>query len=182
MEGLYNLEMHKHRLSAWAASRAASASPKCRFKVKQGFVILEEAGFDANFQLVNMQSQKEVDSNHKEWRIAVINQADKLDLEFTHGIAAKLINCYLKTRFVCGGANAKDIKYLHPPVDRLLLDQLKKNNIGNLRQTWRNYANLGWSNFSSDMYEAVIESIKLVMKDEPLWKIERYWVGFRDFK
>tara|TARA_B110000208_G_C11541423_1_gene348136 strand:+ start:59 stop:616 length:558 start_codon:yes stop_codon:yes gene_type:complete len=180
MEDLYSLEMHKHRLSAWAASRAASASPKCRFKVKQGFAILEGAGFDSAFQLVNMQSPKEVDRSHKKWRVAVIKQADKQGLDFTHGIAAKLINCYLKTRFVCGGANEKDIKYLHPPIDALLLDQLKKNNVGGQKKSWKNYADARWSKFSSDTYESAIASIKLVMKDEPLWEIEKYWVGFQD--
>lgn len=28
MQDLYSIETHKHRLAAWAASRAASASPK----------------------------------------------------------------------------------------------------------------------------------------------------------
>lgn len=180
MGDLYSLEMHKHRLAAWAASRAASASPKCRFKVKQGFTILEGAGFDSAFQLVNMNNSEEVDRNHKKWRVEIIKHADKQGLDFTHGIAAKLINCYLKTRFVCGGANEKDTRYLHPPIDALLLDQLKKNNVGSLRQSWKNYADSRWSKFSSDMYESVIVSIKLVMKDEPLWQIEKYWVGFQD--
>lgn len=178
-EDLYSLDMHKHRLAAWAASRAASASPKCRFKVEQGFAILEGAGFDSSFQLINMHSSEEVDKYHKKWRVEVIKHAGKQGLNFTHGIAAKLINCYLKTRFVCGGANEKDTKYLHPPIDALLLDQLKKNNVGNLRQSWKKFADARWSKFSSEKYEEVIESIQLVMKDEPLWKIEKYWIGFQ---
>ena len=31
-----------------------------------------------------------------------MSQAARRNLTFTHGVAAKLINCYLKSRFVCG--------------------------------------------------------------------------------
>lgn len=181
MEEFYSIDMHKHRLSAWAASRAASASPECRFKVKQGFGILEGAGFDSSFQLINIHSPEEVDRSHKKWRVEVIKQADKQGLDFTHGIAAKLINCYLKTRFVCGGLEEENTTYIHPPIDSLLLKALRKNNVGELKPSWKKFEDARWSKFDSEMYQNAIDTIRLVMKHEPLWKIERYWVGFRDF-
>jgi hypothetical protein len=46
-------------------------------------------------------------------------------LRFTHGIAAKLVNVYLKSVFVCGGRHDHPrVRALHPPIDSLLLDAL----------------------------------------------------------
>jgi hypothetical protein len=39
----YDINEHKHRYSAWAASRAASTKT-CRFNVLQGKTIIEEVG------------------------------------------------------------------------------------------------------------------------------------------
>jgi len=179
MDDPYSIDLHKHRLASWAASRAASSSPICRFKVEQGFAVLEASGFDASFRLINMNNSKNADRKHKEWRESVIDHAERQGLDFTHGIAAKLINCYLKTRFVCGGAKEKDTKHLHPPIDSFLLNELKRNDVGGLGKSWKKFADARWSKYSSDTYESVIGSIQLVMKDEPLWKIEKYWLGFR---
>ena len=44
-----------------------------------------------------------IDDTHREWRKAVIGTAKIQGLDFTHGVAAKLINIYLKAGFVCGG-------------------------------------------------------------------------------
>ena len=45
-----------------------------------------------------------------------MSQAARRNLTFTHGVAAKLINCYLKSRFVCGGyhAHARGRACTHP--------------------------------------------------------------------
>ena len=41
----YTINDHKHRFSAWAASRAASTSV-CRFNVEKGRKIIEDAGIN----------------------------------------------------------------------------------------------------------------------------------------
>ena len=63
-----------------------------------------------------------MDEEHRRWR-AVVKKAAKFEgLNFTHGVAAKLINVYLKSRFVCGGHHAhKRVHNLHPPIDAILL-------------------------------------------------------------
>jgi len=176
----YTIATHKHRLSAWAASRAASTSPVCRFRVEQGFAILEAADFTPAFVLRDINSPEAMDTMHKQWCDNIINAATKEGLNFTYGIAAKLVNCYLKTRFVCGGYTEDDTKHLHPPIDSLLLEALYKEDIGGRKKTWKKLANRRWSKFNDETYQEVIDTIRSVMNDKPLWKIEAYWSGFRN--
>lgn len=145
----YTIEEHKHRLAAWAASRAASVSG-CRFKVQLGAAILEESGFDAAFSLSDLPAEGDVDAVHARWRKAVIRKSAKHGLDFTHGVAAKLINIYLKVRFVCGGHHTdKRVRTLHPPIDALILQELAKQNFGGEAKQWRKLGLARWSKFDS---------------------------------
>lgn len=176
---LYAIEEHKHRYAAWAASRAASTKT-CRFEVLTGKEILEEIGLhnllsDPN----NLPSPEHIDIEHRKWRKAAIESAEQKNLVgFGHGVAAKLINVYLKGAFVCGGhENHLHVAALHPPIDSLLLDELYKKNIGSAQLDWKKARKLRWSKFTSEQYESLISAIRTVMLDEPMWKIESYWRG-----
>lgn len=173
----YSIEEHKHRLAAWAAATAARQG--CRFKVEVGRNIIEQAKLNLLLSSPeNLPLPESTDACHREWRERVIVAAETHDLIFTHGVAAKLINCYLKTAFVCGGFHEHlRVKVLHPPIDRLLLGELARKNIGGFSNHWALAKQKGWSNFDSDMYELVISLIKKAMGDEPLWKIEEHWKG-----
>lgn len=174
----YTIETHKHRLAAWAASRAASVNG-CRFKVQLGAAILEESDFDAAFSLSDLAAAGDVDDRHAQWRRAVVKNAGKYGLDFTHGVAAKLINIYLKVRFVCGGHHAdKRVRNLHPPIDALLLQELAKQDFGGEGKQWRKFHLTRWSKFDSPTYQSVITLIRQTLPaDTPLWKIEEHWEG-----
>jgi hypothetical protein len=104
----YTIEDHHHRLAAWAASRGASVNG-CRFKVQQGVTVLEACGFNAALSRpALLPAPANLDAKHRQWRKQVIAAAKKEGLDFTHGVAAKLINIYLKVRFVCGGHHSND--------------------------------------------------------------------------
>lgn len=178
MEKPYTRELHEHRLAAWAASRAASASPKCRFTVEKGFAILEKSGFDESFKIDEVYSAQEVDVLHKEWRKRIRSVAKKEGVNFSHGVAAKLINCYIKTRFVCGGLESDKIKNLHPPIDSILLKNLRAINKKKRPNPWGKLCEQGWSNFDSKTYEKTIKSIRDELGGKPMWKIEEHWDGF----
>jgi len=177
----YTIETHKHRLAAWAASRAASTSKLCRFKVKTGIDILENAGFTDSFVVDHLPKPDEMDKHHKIWRSKIINEAKKQDLTFTHGVAAKLINIYTKVRFVCGGHHDdKRVQSLHPPIDEVLLKELARKNIGEAKSEWKRFRNARWSKYDSETYEGVIKLIRnSLSKDRPLWEIEKYWQGYQ---
>ena len=78
-------------------------------------------------------------------------------MTFTHGVAAKLINCYLKPRFVCAGySDHPNVTALHPPIDKLLLEELAAQDFGRERVRWKEYSKHGWSRLNSDDYEAIV--------------------------
>jgi hypothetical protein len=175
----YTIDEHRHRFAAWAAGRAASAKG-CRFKVSQAKAILEAAGFDRSFGKTSaLPRPADMDRTHRKWRQAVIKAAARKKLRLTHGIAAKLINCYLKARFVCGGHHDHErVKCLHPPIDAVLLKELAKQNPGGPGSKWRQLRHARWSKFDTDTYQSVIDCIRqLLPPGEPLWKIEEYWQG-----
>jgi hypothetical protein len=172
----YSIDEHKHRFAAWAAGRAASVIG-CRFQVQEGKAILEKAEMK---KLIcspdNLPLPQDIDSAHREWRRKVIEAA--ADFPFTHGIAAKLINIYFKAAFVCGGYhNHERVRAIHPPIDRLLLEELSQRNIGGRKKIWNEARKIRWSNFNSEQYEKVIHNIRESMEGAALWQVEKYWRG-----
>src|SRR5206468_4319467 len=77
-ETSYGIGSHQHLFAAWAASRAASVKG-CRFKVRQGRMILEECGFNADFcGPEERPTPAKMDEKHLEWRDALINAAKSM--------------------------------------------------------------------------------------------------------
>ena len=183
----YDLHTHQHRFASWCAATAAGRSPICRFKVKLGVNIIEESRFKETFAGYNNlpSSQAEFDCFHRKICCDILcnskkfkNELNGIKGEFTYGIAAKLLNCYLKaiylSSFQVKSGDYKKLHYIHPPIDRILLQNCKKHH----PQAFSNINDFSWSKFEEDGYKKVIEIIKSVMKNDPLWKIEYYWDGF----
>lgn len=176
----YGIEEHRHRFAAWAASRAASVKG-CRFSAEQGKWLIERAGlFEAAVDPANLPGADEFDAAHRGWRKKIIGGAEKIELPFTHGVAAKLINVYLKSMLVCGGFHAHpNVRQVHPPIDGLILGELYRRDCAGLRSVWRELRSRGWSRFDSKEYERAITAIRKVVGDAPLWKIESLWRGYQ---
>ncbi len=136
----YGIDLHSHRFAAWAASRAASVV-NCRFSVVRGRSILEECGFDSSLSPERLPEPQDVDETHRKWRADIISAAASCDLTFTHGVAAKLVNVYLKSRFVCGGHHDHErVRALHPPIDSVLLETLAGLDVGGHAKEWNQAA------------------------------------------
>lgn len=174
----YDIERHQHLFAAWAASRAASVKG-FRFTVEQGRKSLEACGLGVYFSKPEeLPEPKDVDEKHRQWRAGIIEAAKLQGLNVTHGVAAKLINCYLKSRFVCGGHHAHErVQNIHPPIDAVLLKTLADLDIGGYAKQWRQAHRRRWSKLNSDQYEQLINLVRDCLKGEPLWKIEEYWKG-----
>lgn len=188
----YDEAEHRKRFASWCASTAASRSPKCRFTVREGFQIVESSGLAGwAHGWASLPDHEEFDARHREMREWTISAATKIlgkNHGFTHGVAAKLINCFLKALY--GTATSVDLNEaqikkrnaLHPPIDRLLMDGLlaqgKCEAISSRRETWQLVVApaKGWSSLSSKEYEKVVLAIKEVTEGE-LWRIEQYWPG-----
>jgi hypothetical protein len=174
----YEIEQHKHLFAAWAAGRAASVKG-CRFSVEHGREVLEACGFTYQFATPEqLPTAERIDDQHRRWRNAAIRTAESHGLSFTHGVAAKLINIYLKSRFVCGGRHSHErVHNLHPPIDDVLLAELGRLDIGGYAKHWRQARRTRWSKLNSEQYEQLIGLVRQSLKGEPLWKIEEYWRG-----
>jgi hypothetical protein len=178
----YSIEEHKHRFAAWAAGRAATVKG-CRFKVEDGEKILESSGMKQVAKSIdNLPLPNDFDASHRAWREQVINAAkQQLNLEFTHGVAAKLINIYLKSVYVCGENHADPkVRAIHPPIDSVLLDDLYKQDIGSQKAEWQKARKARWSKLTSNQYENVIAAVqRAIPANQGLWQIEEYWQGFQ---
>ncbi len=177
----YSIEEHKHRFATWAAGRAANVNG-CRFTVKQGKQILETANLNEVARSIdNLPQPNNFDTQHREWRNSIIQAAQQLQLPFTHGVAAKLINIYLKSIFVCSGSHEDPrVKAIHPPIDSVLLDALYNQNIGGRFNEWQSARRARWSKLNSEQYENVICAIRQTIPvGNGLWKIEKHWQGFQ---
>lgn len=175
----YTIEEHKHRYSAWAASRAASVN-KSRFRVAQGKWIIESSGLSLITSPDELPAVGSIDQQHRLWRSMVISSAAELDLKFTHGVAAKLINVYFKTKFVCGGHHHHpQVAQLHPPIDAVLLKELSASDAGGFKSGWDRAIAIRWSKFNETQYENVVGLIQRTLGGKPLWLIESYWRGFQ---
>jgi len=96
-------------------------------------------------------------------------------------VAAKLINIYLKSIFVCGSdSRNKKVKAIHPPIDSVLLDALYKQNVAGKKKEWQSAKKTRWSKLNSSQYQSIIDAIKVAIPNENgLWEIEEYWQGYQ---
>lgn len=177
---LYSIQEHCHRLACWAAGRAAQRGLK-EFTVQTGKVLLESAGLDSNFCSPDqLPFPRDIDGAHDAWRSSIIRNGRQQGIALSHGRAAKLINVYLKIRFVCGGHHLHEsVSALHPPIDSELLKALRHANAGGYRREWHAAWKRSWTNFNSNEYVQVIKLIRQVAGTNPLWTIEEHWAGYR---
>jgi hypothetical protein len=143
--------------------------------------MLELSGFDEGFAGPDqLPRPSAMNVAHRRWRAATIKAGLKVGAgcELTHGVAAKLLNVYLKSRFVCAGCHGDErVAALHPPIDSVLLKALADADVGGNAATWKRAARIRWSRFSSTDYEDVIDAIRQSLDGRPLWAIEEYWKG-----
>lgn len=180
---------HRFRFAAWGAATAARASKNCRFPVSDGVKLLKRIELDKLASGIEaLPDAAEFDEKHKGWCSELVCLAPKTlskcpKEKFSYGVAAKLVNCYLKPLFMehllTGDESEERLKVnaIHPPIDSILL-----RNLGNCdpdverAKNWRRWNSIGWSNFDDKAYLDVIKQIRAVTAGE-LWRIEAFWTG-----
>ena len=201
----YNSDLHKHIISTWAASRAASQK-NFRFKVESGIKLIllgvngsfvDEQTF-INFikEIKTFQSQKQYDSWHHSTITNMRKKGDDLQSlldkynknydDYSYGVAAKLLNCYLKVFFLEYFGAERFADFIHPPVDRLLLLALKEGdpklfNFNNKIFVSVKYPKIPvWTKINENEYKSIINLINefiLSRGQQGLWKSEAFWSG-----
>ena len=184
----YNLHEHSFRFAGWCAATAAGRSPNCRFTIETGINIISMSGVKEKFQTWDdlPDTEQAFDDLHRDFTKKIINVANSSNIKlkgkkgnFTYGIGAKLLNCYLKPIYLASHQNvisqslSQKASLIHPPVDRILLKNCKKY----AKPYFNELKDVAWSTFSEKQYFHVLRLIRDFLKDDPLWKIEYYWDG-----
>jgi len=206
----YSYETHKHVLAVWAAGTAANNSTSFRFSVefaKKLLLLSVEGGSEKDFihyigKVTKVTNQKAFDEWHKQTILSMLNKnrlctliaeenqrtGKNLNIDnYTYGIAAKLLNVYLKVYFLGDFSNKQYASYIHPPIDRLLLEQLKKVDKdlfffdkGDFPAHKLTNGLPAWTQLTAEQYSDLIERIKKHLAGYgilELWKIEYAWKG-----
>ena len=177
----YSYFMHKHNFAVWAGARAA----------QRGFTTIgmlrcaiERSGvreFVKNRARRRI-SQEAFDTAHAKWCREIKNHLSRRGVKgATFGRAAKLIAVYLKVMvIVASEAKSALSKVTHPPIDRIMLQNLASTKDVNSphKREWRgiNWTELG----EADYYKLINQLRACLRKGEPMWHLERYWTVTND--
>ena len=161
----YDIFEHRHRFSVWAAARAVQrgwngatvsrlqdALESCKIKD----FLLDEKSLKI--------TKEEFDSIHKLWCKSFVDYLKEKNIETAYGRAAKCIAVYLKSMVIIGPYPECSLaRVAHPPIDRILLNNLRKSNVN-------------WTQLDEKGYYILINELrKNVSPDEPFWKLEEFW-------
>lgn len=161
--------------ASWCAARAA----------QRGFAessIIIEAIYKSqlpNFEFVLNKSNldgKYYSNWHNEVNQEICKHLKKhtnIKNKVTYGRVAKIIAVYIKTAHILGNPKSKISKFAHPPIDRILLNNLAKKYPDLFKGKY-----LVWTKLNKRQYQSIIESLKEVQKREKMnyfWMMEKYW-------
>ncbi|MEH6834308.1 hypothetical protein [Falsihalocynthiibacter arcticus] len=196
----YHPAEHRFRFAAWCAATASRSSRSvCTFSVAKGASLLRNSSL--RWLALGphwLPSPSQFDIMHDLWcsELLLDGQNSISQDGFSYGIAAKMTNCYTKALFLgemLGGPfkpyqKQEDTAYiddyrdavsaLHPPIDRVLLVDLAKQNVGGMGPRWHSLMHKGWSKFDRDAYLYAINLMKQVSTSYPA-QVEAYWVGYQ---
>lgn len=181
----FTLEENRHKYAAWCAAKAASTKTM-RFSVKCAGSWIDKTSLrEISKNWDALPSPDDFDDVHREIRKTLLEASCKSNKKITHGIAAKLINIYLKTIFVVGveinykklaPKNKLKLNAIHPPIDRLVLRKLYSakftDEVGPAIKS-----PMSWSQLSSHDYESVVKRARQVTACQ-LWRLEALWPGY----
>jgi hypothetical protein len=174
----YLYQEHQHNFSAWAAARAAQRT----FKGATVPILkksLEYAQLDVYIQTPSKHhtNELEFDAQHTIWCNQIVKYLNENGVEApTFGLAAKLVNVYLKSSIVLSKyCDSKLASIVHPPIDDLLLKAIVADK--SLSLSIRNQCKgVRWTQFTEGSYQQLIQAFRSHELHRPnFWELERYW-------
>ncbi len=170
----YDEFTHKHNFAVWAAARAAQRGFTTVDNLKNA---LCECGVKEYVMpgKSRKEDQLEYDRMHKQWCDRIIDFLEESGVaNVTYGRAAKLIGVYIKSMVVMPALDSGIAKIAHPPVDRILLQNLSKDEqIEHPRK--KEWFKIAWTQLNETDYFQLIDQLREVVGSEPFWKLEEYW-------
>lgn len=169
----YTHDIHLHNYGCWTAARAAQRRfPGARTEVVQS--VLEKSGFPKALRELyeSDPTAAQFDSWHQDMvgHLQVCFQDE--GVVASYGQAAKVIAVYLKTVYIARYPESPLAYVAHPPIDRILLQNIKK-----CKTTAVFTGSLSWTKFGAAEYHAAVQYLREECENQPFWTIERYWIG-----
>ncbi|ABO59724.1 hypothetical protein BYI23_E000550 (plasmid) [Burkholderia sp. YI23] len=199
----YDIDEHRYRFAVWAAGRAYARGGKdgagCTVSMAKRLIVksglgavrsvrdLPERPTEIDRWVFTMIARVRLASRGQTYKIRSSGAHESKKLRLSYGRAQKLVNMYLKAMLVCGGQERDSrIRFLHPPIDGVLLDTLAGVELGDRAEAFRElFSNAQrtaqrWTKFQRRDYVAYLDAIKVLQGDEPLWAVEEHWAPGSD--
>jgi hypothetical protein len=164
----YSFNEHRHRYAVWTAARAVQRNFTTTVAIKKA---LESSDIRAFMEAEKEYSNSEFDEFHIVCADKIIDSFESQGIEnVSYGRAAKIIAIYLKTSVVlCSKATCQKSKVIHPPIDRILLQNLSKAMPG-----LEELAKINWTTLKSEKYWQIVELVRL-RTGSFNWQLEAFW-------
>lgn len=192
----YHPAEHRFRFATWAAATAARSSRRvCTFKVSEGAQLLRKSKL--RWMALGShwlpRTRPDFDRAHIDWCNEITNLGKRdISNSFTFGIAAKLVNCYLKALFLQTmvgqpfdiydeydqSAWDASTRFLHPPIDSLLMAEAARRSSGELKKSWKQLEKIRWSKFTESDYRRTLQLIRSMVGDD-VAQVEACWIGYQ---
>lgn len=164
-----DLERMRFEFFAWASARAAQAgSSKTTVAVLRAALVDADA---ANWgRCVVVTSAKDYDAWHMEAIDGVHRKLVNTVPAIGWGIAAKLVNVFIKGRWLLDAGYTGPIRsFGHPAIDSILLHLIDDSYGTDFTRSLR------WQRMTRQEYEGVIATLRLRHPHEGIWTIEEEW-------
>lgn len=172
----YTFEEHIHRYAVWTAARASQRGFTSTTVIDGA---IARARHLRDYLAAPKVDAEEFDMFHREAAKALMEElkCEAPVNKCTYGRAAKIIAIYLKTAVVLRlGPEAPESLVIHPPIDRILLN----NFASKLKKHYPDSKHLAadlrknWTELTQDEYWELVETIQKI--GAPLnWRLEEYW-------
>lgn len=162
----YTFEKHLHNYACWTAARAVQRN----FTNTSNIIRVIETSDLMHLVSLKINNIEEFDSFHRVCCNQLIdsfkNECDKVS---TYGRAAKIVAIYLKTAVIVRySGEGKLAEVAHPPIDRIILTNLRKNFKGVVPDK------INWTELDEDQYFDLIAKLR-TLPFEKFWQLEEYW-------
>lgn len=170
---MYTIHDHIHLYSVWTAARAVQRGFITTDKIK---IAIEASGLRRFAEKPLVRNERHFQLQHRKWanQLMVSLRSQKVERsKITYGRMAKIISIYLKTSVILPAKGKTAVcKYIHPPIDAILLKQLSKHlDMYHLR-------NYRWTNLTEAGYWKLCGELKTTVKHFD-WRLEEHWSPVR---
>lgn len=172
----YNHFEHRHRFAIWAAARASQRAFTTIENLRNALESTDVQAFILNPESLHTNAQS-YDVHHRIWCNKIVEYLSDIGVKkSTFGRAAKLISVYIKAMIVVGeGAESSLATVAHPPIDRVLLQNLASSREleSQYKEIWRSTA---WTKLDENGYYQLLGTLRSVIpENRPWWELEQYW-------